>query len=134
MVSLRVLALASYPERAAATRFRLCQMVRPLADHGIALDVSPFLDDEAFSGFYQRSSAGRSVLGVGRGVRRRVGDLRAAKGADVVLLQREAAILGPPVVEALLARRGMPMVLDLDDPIWVSYDSPTFGRAARAVK
>jgi hypothetical protein len=41
---MNVLALASYPVEAAATRYRLEQFVAPLAERGIRLDVHPFLD------------------------------------------------------------------------------------------
>jgi glycosyltransferase involved in cell wall biosynthesis len=52
-----------------------------------------------------------------------------------VLLQREAALLGPPVVEALIGSLGRrPLVVDLDDPTWIAYDSPTFGRTGRLLK
>lgn len=132
---MRVLALTSYPVEAAATRYRLQQMVAPLADHGIELDIRPLLSRAAFAGLYDRGSAGRTAWRLGHAHLRRLGDIFDVRGADVVLLQREAALLGPPVVEALIEVLGRrPMVLDLDDPTWIAYDSPTFGRAGRLLK
>lgn len=130
-----MLALSSYPVEAAATRFRLHQMVKPLADHGIDLDVRPLLDSAAFSGLYQRVTAGQTAWRLGRAHLRRLRDAVASRGFDVVLLQREAALLGPPVLEALIRAVGRrPLVVDLDDPTWIAYDSPTFGRAGRLLK
>ncbi len=132
---MRVLALTSYPVEAAATRFRLQQMVRPLEDHGVELDVRPLLSSAAFSGLYDRASAVQTAWRLGRAHLRRLRDVVDSRGFDVVLLQREAALLGPPVIEVLIRGVGRrPLVLDLDDPTWIAYDSPTFGRAGRLLK
>ncbi len=56
--------------------------------------------------------------------RRLVAALRARR-YDVVYLPREAAMIGPAVVERLIARLGTPIVYDFDDPIWLTYQSPT---------
>lgn len=132
---MRVLALTSYPVEAAATRFRLQQLVEPLGRLGVEVEVRPLLSSAAFRGLYDRGSAGRTAWRLGRAHLRRLRDIADARRADVVLLQREAALLGPPVVELLLDVVGRrPIVLDLDDPTWVSYDSPTFGRLGRLLK
>jgi glycosyltransferase involved in cell wall biosynthesis len=66
---------------------------------------------------------------------KRFGDVFAARKADVLLVQREAMIFGPPVIEWLVTRAGKcPMVLDLDDATYVSYTSPTYGRLGSALK
>jgi len=129
-----VLALTSYPVEAAATRFRLQQLVRPLGEQGIELDIRPLLSSATFHGLYDRGSAGVTAWRLGLAHLRRLGHVAAARRADVVLLQREAALLGPPVVEAFIGAARRPIVLDLDDPTWVAYDSPTFGRAGRLLK
>ncbi len=50
--NISVLGLCSYPVEAAATRYRLIQFVEPLAEKGINLTVSPFLDSRKFADFY----------------------------------------------------------------------------------
>jgi len=42
----------------------------------------------------------------------------------VVFLHREASLIGPALVERLIALRGVPLVYDFDDPIWMRYQSP----------
>jgi len=65
----------------------------------------------------------------------RPADLLAARQAEVVLIQREAMIFGPPVVEWLTTRLlKRPMVLDLDDATYISYTSPTYGGLGKAMK
>jgi glycosyltransferase involved in cell wall biosynthesis len=132
---MRVLALASYPVEAAATRFRVAQFVRPLAERGIDVRLSTFLDARLFGSFYRRDDLARTALGLGMASARRLGDAWRARSADVLLVQREAMIFGPPVVEWLAARAlRRPMVLDLDDATYVRYDSPTYGRLGAALK
>jgi glycosyltransferase involved in cell wall biosynthesis len=50
---------------------------------------------------------------------------------DVVYLFREAALLGPAVIERQLARLHVPIVYDFDDPIWLAYRSPQNGVFSR---
>lgn len=128
---LRVLALAGYPETAAATRWRILQFIDPLARRGIRVDFRPFLTDRQFERLYQRRRLAATVAGLVGSALRRAVDLVAAAPADVVLVQREAMLFGPPACEYLLARTlKKPMVLDLDDSTYVPYQSPTYGRLA----
>ncbi len=130
---LRVLALATYPELAAVTRHRILQFVPALADAGVAMDVHPFLSNRVFTGLYDRRRAWMSAAGIAAGLGRRVGDVLRLGRYDVVFVQREAALVGPPVVE-YLAQRRLPLVLDLDDATYLDRPSDVFGRLAGAVK
>ena len=132
---LRVLALASYPKEAAATRQRICQFIGPLAEREVSVDLRPFLTGNQFQSLYQRRHFVRNVIGLTTAALRRTLDLYAARSADVVFVQREAMLLGPPVCEFVLTRLlGKPMVLDLDDATYVAYASPTYGRLTGFLK
>jgi glycosyltransferase involved in cell wall biosynthesis len=132
---MKVLAFASYPVEAAATRYRLDQFIKPLAAQGIRLDVRPFLDSRLFSSLYRRKGLPRTALGLARAAIRRFFDVFAARRADVLLVQREATMFGPPLIEWLSTRAWRcPMVLDLDDATYVSYTSPTYGHLGSALK
>lgn len=132
---MKVLGLASYPIEAAATRYRLAQFARPLADRGIVLSIRPFLNSELFKVLYQRGAMLRKALLLSGSVMRRVKDLLLLKEAQVVLVQREAMIFGPPLFEWLAVRVfKRPLVLDLDDATYVSYTSPTYGRLGKTLK
>jgi glycosyltransferase involved in cell wall biosynthesis len=64
-----------------------------------------------------------------------VRELWRARKADVLFVQREAMMFGPPVVEWLgINLHHCPMVLDLDDATYVAYKSPTYGRLGSMLK
>ena len=132
---MKVLALASYPVEAAATRFRLQQFVGPLAARGITLSIHPFLDSRLFKQLYRQKSWPRTAAGFLASALRRLSDLGAAHQADIVFVQREAMMFGPPLIEWTIARAlKRPMVLDLDDATYISYTSPTYGGLGKALK
>src|SRR5450432_653068 len=132
---MKVLGLASYPVEAAATRYRLQQFVAPLAQRDISLTIQPFIDRKLFAQLYRRDALPRTAIGLLKSALLRLTDVVRASGADVILVQREAMIFGPPLIEWLIARAlRRPMVLDLDDATYVSYTSPTYGRLGHAFK
>lgn len=132
---MNVLALASYPVEAAATRYRLQQFTGPLAERGIKLSVRPFFDSNLFTSLYDRNALPLTMMRLLRAALLRSKDVFAARNADVVLIQREAMLFGPPLIEWLVARVfRRPMVLDLDDATYVSYTSPTYGKLGKALK
>lgn len=132
---MKVLALSSYPIEAAATRYRLAQFVAPLAARGITMEVRPFLDSSLFASLYRREEMWRTAVGLLDAWWRRFGDVWRARDFDVLLVQREAMLFGPPVIEWLSMRFGdCPMVLDLDDATYLSYVSPVYGRLASRLK
>ena len=132
---MKVLALSSYPVEAAATRFRLQQFIAPLAARGIDLEMRPFLTSQQFQDLYRRNAAAKVAAGLVKSGAQRLFHLAAARTADVVLVQREAMLLGPPVIEWILTHAlRRPMVLDLDDATYVSYESPTYGAISKRLK
>jgi glycosyltransferase involved in cell wall biosynthesis len=132
---MNVLALSSHPVEAAATRYRLVQYVVPLAMRGITLEIRPFLDSKLFASFYRPGQLPRTSLGLIRAATRRLGDVLATRNVDVLFVQREAMIFGPPLIEWLAKRLGScPLILDLDDATYISYSSPTYGRLGSVLK
>src|SRR6476646_5107355 len=97
--SLRVSALFTFPVEAAATRFRIMQFVQPLAGHDIEVTVFPFLTASDFSTLYDRSRAVRTAVRLLLALIRRLFVLPRILRADVLLVQREAMLFGPPWIE-----------------------------------
>ena len=132
---MKVLALASYPVEAAATRYRLQQFIEPLAARGIELEIRPFIDADLFGSLYRQGSFARNAAGLLTAGLKRTADLPAFKRADVILIQREAMIFGPPFIEWIAKKLfGRPVLLDLDDATYISYTSPTYGYLGKILK
>jgi len=132
---MNVLGLSSYPVEAAGTRYRLAQFVGPLAERGITLTLRPFLDSAAFEVLYQRRALPSTVLALIKSGVRRLKDIWLLSQTDALLVQREAMLFGPPLIEWLAVKVfRRPMVLDLDDATYVPYTSPTYGKLGQALK
>src|SRR5688572_25147439 len=101
---LNVLGLATYPVEAAATRYRLTQYIKPLAERGVTLRVRPFLDSGLFASLYRRQNLPRLAIGLAQASVRRVVDFLESWRADVVFVQREAMMFGPPLIEWLATK------------------------------
>ena len=117
---IRVLALSPIPEEGAGCRFRVAQYLPFLREAGFDVTISSFYTPEFFRlvyrpGHYVRKAATFLTL-----ARRRVRELGGIDNYDLVLLYREAIPLGPPIIERLIARRGIPIVYDFDDAIFLS--------------
>ncbi|HEX8173191.1 MAG TPA: glycosyltransferase family 4 protein [Thermoanaerobaculia bacterium] len=132
---LRVLALTSYPDEAACTRFRIGQFVDRLSARGAHVTLLPFLDTAAFRRLYDPRRWLQTTLSVIAGIVRRVVQLPVMWRADVVFIQREAMLLGPPLVEWIAARVARrPVVLDLDDATYLDQAGSVYGRLTRVLK
>ena len=132
---MRVLGLTSYPEAAAATRFRMVQFVKPLMERGIELSISSFLSDEQFRHLYDSNGLVKKAFSMFRPLAKRIGEIFEVRKYDLIFVQREAMFFGPGIFEWLLSRAGnIPMVLDLDDATYFSYISPSYGRLGSAFK
>ena len=116
-----VLALAKYGPRAASTRQRLLQYAPYLAGRGIDIDLRPLLDNTYLAGLMKGERASRA--GVARAYGRRLVDVAAMRGHDLLWVQYE---MFPylPLIDGLLARlASRPIVYDIDDAIFHMYDA-----------
>lgn len=99
-------------------RFRIEQWIRPLAGMGVELEPRYLFDSrEEMEGLWNRPPRARAVATLLRRTMQRVGQVLRARG-DAILLHREATMLGPAVLERLMAGRA-PLVLDIDDAVWL---------------
>jgi glycosyltransferase involved in cell wall biosynthesis len=132
---MNVLGVSTYPVTAACTRLRIAQFVSVLRERGIRVSLLPFLDERAFERLYDRRRWLANTVSVSMGVMRRILQIPRLAFTDVVFIQREAMLIGPPLFE-MLARRVFrrPLLLDLDDATFLDQHSPVYGRLAAALK
>ena len=132
---MRVVALASYPIEAACTRMRMTQFIRSLAVQDIHVTFLPFLGRRAYRWLYDRRYAALTAGALVLGIIKRLFQLPRLLRADVVLVQREAMLIGPPLMEWFAARvLCRPLVLDLDDATYIELPSPVYGRLTGFLK
>ncbi len=117
-----MLGLVVHPEGGPATRFRLMAYRQAFAANRLDLTVVPSLDVAAYDLLYQ------PAIGLLRKASVAIGSMarqwrEAVLGGpwDAIWVQREAALLGPPALEYVLsAMKGVPLVYDFDDAVWIS--------------
>lgn len=101
-------------------RFRIEQWARVLERGGVRFDFVPFQSPRLGRILHAPGHHAAKVREILVGAVRRLRFLaRAEDHWDVVFLYRELAPFGPPVLERLLARRGIPFVYDFDDAIFL---------------
>lgn len=115
-----LLVLCAYPAGAAATRFRACGYFDALRAAGIEPDLQTFITEEYFAEMYRPTQVARKAATLAGFGLAKLPLLARAHRYGAVFIQREAALVGPPVLERLLIEKlGLPLVYDLDDAVWL---------------
>lgn len=105
---------------APSQRFRVELFLPLLEKEGYEYDLLTFLDEQAWKVLYKKGSSLQKALGTVKGYVRRIGHLFKSLQADYVFIHREAAPLGPPVFEWLLAKvLRRKIIHEYDDAIWI---------------
>lgn len=100
---------------------------RPLRRAGVVLEYAPFETPILRRVLGKKGGVLLKVQEMLRAYTRRVRLLRDLRGFDAVYAYREAALIGPALLERWVARRGVPIIYSLDDPLYVPYVSPSNG-------
>ncbi|MBL7858086.1 MAG: glycosyltransferase family 4 protein [Cyclobacteriaceae bacterium] len=122
MAQKKILFLVPYPlDESPSQRFRFEQYLNFLESSGNAITLQPFLNSANGRIFYNRGSllAKAGVLLIG--FVKRLGMLFTAIRYDLIFIHREAAPVGPPVIEWVLAKvLRRKFIYDFDDAIWLT--------------
>ena len=125
---MRVLVLTPYPYGTTAgprSSFELWERVLREAD--ISLAYAVFETDHLHEILYQRGRVADKALEMGRAYAQFLPKVRNVGDYDAVLINREATLIGPALVERWVARQGKPLIYLLDDPLYIPYRSPSNG-------
>lgn len=122
---MRILFIVPYPPgRAPSQRFRFEQYLDLLTAHGHQFRLVPFLSVATWDILYKPGQAAAKAIGILSGFVRRAGLLFTVPQYDFVFIHREAAPVGPPVFEWLIAKvLRKKIIYDFDDAIWLANTS-----------
>jgi glycosyltransferase involved in cell wall biosynthesis len=100
---------------------------RVLEPAGIRFEYAPFEDQPLHEVVYESGRWRDKARLLGRAYGRRFATVGRAAGYDAVLVYREAALIGPELFERWVDRLRVPIIYQLDDPLYVPYRSPSNG-------
>jgi glycosyltransferase involved in cell wall biosynthesis len=115
----KVLFLTKYPLDGASSRYRVHQYLPYLHAAGIAYRVQSFMSPRMYRAMNQRGGAPVKALHTAWAVVRRTVAALGAGDCDLVFLQRECLPFGRPLLERALRRRGVPLIFDYDDALFL---------------
>lgn len=115
----RVLALSPIPEDGAGCRFRIAQYVPRLSEAGFDVTISSFYTPQFFRVVYRQGHNIHKATSFLASAARRLKQMLELGHYDLVFLYREAIPIGPALVESMIAARGIPIVYDFDDAIFL---------------
>src|ERR1700761_5181844 len=117
----KVLFIATHrPDRAPSQRFRFEQYLTYLHQNNFDCKFSYLFDEKDDKIFYSKGKAFLKVLILLKSVWIRVKNTFAANQFDIIFIQREALVFGPPLFEWLLSKSKAKIIFDFDDSIWLS--------------
>ena len=110
-----------YPMKVAPSqRFRVEIFLPDLEKAGIPYKILSFLDQQAWDILYKPGNRVLKAWGTIKGYFRRIVHLFQSVKANYVFIHREAAPLGPPIFEWLLAKVFRKKIIhEYDDAIWI---------------
>ncbi len=117
--------VSPYPKgQAPSQRFRFEQYLDLLKNEGHEVELLSFLGPRSWNKFYQKGKFFRKFLGLVKGTLKRVVHLIRLSNSHFVVIHREAAPLGPPVFEWIIAKvLRKKIIFDFDDAIWLNNSS-----------
>jgi glycosyltransferase involved in cell wall biosynthesis len=114
-------------DSAPGQRVRVESWARYLQQRDWKVDLYPFEDARLHKILYQPGHAAAKAALLLQCYLRQLCLVVQAPPCDVLLIYREAALIGPALLERIAKRLKVPMVHDVDDPIFLPYRSPMNG-------
>lgn len=122
----KILFLLPYPlHKAPSQRFRVENLLPLLDEAGRTYDLAPFMSQEVWNILYREGSLLRKARGIVSSYAKRLAlVLFRARRYNYIFIHREAAPLGPPVMEWILKKIwNKKIIYDFDDAIWIPNTS-----------
>lgn len=117
------------PNRSPSQRFRFEQYVPYLQENGINCAFSYLLNETDDKIFYSKGNYLKKFLIVLKSFFKRYREFKKINQYDIVFVQRECFMLGTSYFEKKIVKKGVHLIFDFDDAIWlqnVSEANKTF--------
>ena len=121
--TLHVLFLTRYPVDGASSRYRVHQYIEHLESLQVSCTVQSLLDDRMYSVFFTPGRSVRKFAMMLNAVARRLAAVSHYKRYDIIYLQRELLPFAPPWIERYLKHRGVVLLFDYDDALFIHKPS-----------
>ena len=108
-------------------RVRVESWAKHLEAYGWQIDFYPFEDEALHEVLYSRANVFAKANRLASCFRRQFDLVLKGPPCDLLLIYREVALIGPAVLERMAGRLGVPIVYDIDDPVFLPYRSPANG-------
>jgi len=118
---MKVLLLSRYGPLGASSRVRSYQYLPCLKSHGIDVTVSSLLGDDYLRKFYS-GRVNHLTARIGPYFQRAI-DLLKSRRFDLLWIEKELFPWLPSWCEMLIARLGVPYIVDYDDAVFHKYDT-----------
>lgn len=98
-----------------------------LEEYGWQVEFFSFEDDALHEVLYSPGNKSKKFARMLSCYRDQITNVLRNLDCDGVFIYREAAMIGPSLLERLVKRKKMPVIYDIDDPIFLPYRSPVNG-------
>jgi glycosyltransferase involved in cell wall biosynthesis len=108
-------------------RLRIEAWSKYLPDYGWEIEFFPFEDDKLHEVFYTPGNRLKKIGYLAGSYARQASAIVRGLDCDGLFIYREAALVGPAFLERVAGRLKVPMIYDIDDPVFLPYRSPVNG-------
>jgi len=125
---MKVLAIVPYHlDFCAGQRFRIELWAKELAKRGIEVEYLPFTNENLTDVLYEQGKVAKKATLMLSAFAKQLKNTFKVSKPDLVFIYREAAIAGPAIIEKIVKRWNVPIIYDIDEPLFVPYKSPSNG-------
>lgn len=97
---------------------------------GWTVEYFPFEDAALHEVLYQKGNYISKASRITKCYQQQINSALKKFSSDAIFIYREASLIGPSLPEYLIARQKIPIIYDIDDPIFLPYRSPMNGWAS----
>lgn len=125
---MKVLAIVPYHlDFCAGQRFRIELWAKELGKRGIEVEYLPFTNEGLTDVLYKPGQVAKKASLMLSAFAKQLKNTFTASKPDVIFIYREAALVGPAIIEKIVRRWNVPIIYDIDEPLFVPYVSPSNG-------